>query len=379
MKETIFIYIYGYLPGREYGGPVTSIYNFTEHFGDEFDIRIVCSNHDANTHEVYTTIKKGWNKVGRASVMYLDEKEYSEKNFLEIMEGYSVRLVYLTGVFSYFLNHAAIKAAKRNNIPVVIATRGEICKNILAMKRYKKLPYLFIMKKIGEFDSVLFQATSDEEVEQLQKYLNIEKKRIWLLPNIHGKLMEGRQIHKVAGEARMLYVSRIHPKKNLLDVLKAAHFVKGKLELDIYGPLEDKKYWDKCCVEIESLPSNVKVKYRGGLNTDEAKKIYQGYHAFTFPTLTENYGHVIVESMLAKCPIILSKGTTPWDDINDHGGIVCELHNINALTGALQKIVDEDTYAFAVRQEKLRKYAEDKLKLKEIITAYRKMINGNHD
>ena len=33
------------------------------------------------------------------------------------------------------------------------------------------------------------------------------------------------------------------------------------------------------------------------------------YHFFVFPTLTENYGHVIAESLICNCPVILSKGT----------------------------------------------------------------------
>ena len=360
MKESIFVFIYGYLPGTEYGGPVTSIYNFSEHFGDEYDIRIVCSDHNANSTQRYDSIKDGWNTVGKASVMYLNEKEYSTKKFYSIMAPFSVKMIYLTGVFSYFLNHAAITAAKQRNIPVVIATRGEICENILAMKQYKKRPYLYIMKMLGEFNKVSFQATSDEEIQQLQKYLNIDRSRIYLLPNIHGKDLGNASIVKESGKARMLYVSRIHPKKNYMDVLKAAHQINGQLDLDIYGPIEDQQYWAECSKEIVSLPRNVKAKYCGPLNTEEAKSIYKGYHAFTFPTLTENYGHVIVESMLAGCPIILSRGTTPWDDIDGRGGIVCDLHDIKALSRALQRIIDMDQTEF------------DTMKMKTCLTVFDK-------
>ena len=61
MKKAIFVYIYGYLPGIKYGGPVTSIFNFTEHFGDEYDVYIVCSDHDHGEEEKYKNIKSGWN------------------------------------------------------------------------------------------------------------------------------------------------------------------------------------------------------------------------------------------------------------------------------------------------------------------------------
>ncbi len=375
MKDSVFVFIYGYLPGTEYGGPVTSIFNFSEHFGDRYDIRIICSNHDANSKEKYKGISDGWNTVGKASVMYLDEKEYSAERFTELMRPFPVKLVYLTGVFSYFLNHAAIKAARRLSIPTIIATRGEICKNVLAMKSYKKLPYLYLMRKLGEYKGVRFQATSEEEIQQLAHYLGIDKSRVFLLPNIHSKSYKKDRLEKEAGSARMLYISRIHPKKNLKDVIIAAQHVTGAMQLDIYGPVEDKQYWKECCEEIEKVPRNVKISYCGPLNMEDAKKTYCNYHAFTFPTLTENYGHVIVEAMLAGCPVILSRGTTPWDDLDDRGGIVCELHDIPMLTAALNRIIKADQNRFDGIRERLEAYAQEKLRMNELLKGYQDMID----
>lgn len=43
---------------------------------------------------------------------------------------------------------------------------------------------------------------------------------------------------------------------------------------------------------------------------------------FFFPTLGENYGHVIVEAMMNNCLVILSEGVTPWDDYKEKGGFL---------------------------------------------------------
>lgn len=374
MKKTIFIFIYGYLPGTKYGGPVTSIYNFTEYFGDKYDIRIVCSNHDHGSTEVYLGIVPEWNKVGKANVMYLSEAEYEENRFYRIMNPFSVIMVYLTGVFSYVLNHAAIKAAGRLSIPVVIATRGEILKNVLAMKKYKKVPYLWFIKKCGEFKNVHFQITSEEEREQLVKYLRIPENHLIMLPNIHSKAILAPHPEKKKGEVKILFISRIHPKKNLLDAIKAVINVQGRVKFDIYGPIEDELYWTECQKTISIASNNVQIHYRGALNMEKARESYYRYHVFLFPTLSENYGHVIVEAMIANCPVIISKGTTPWDDINGRGGFVIDLHDIQALQKAIQTIVNMNSGGYKLLQQSLEIYCKEKLKINELLEGYENMI-----
>ena len=40
------------------------------------------------------------------------------------------------------------------------------------------------------------------------------------------------------------------------------------------------------------------------------------YDLFFFPTLGENFGYVILESLSNYCPLLLSKGTTIFDDLD---------------------------------------------------------------
>ena len=43
------------------------------------------------------------------------------------------------------------------------------------------------------------------------------------------------------------------------------------------------------------------------------------YDAFVFPTLGENFGHVIAESLASSCPVICSD-QTPWTPVLEAGG-----------------------------------------------------------
>lgn len=374
--KSIFIFIIGYLPGAGYGGPVSSIANFVECFGDEYDIRIVTSNHDHGKREVYPNISEGWNRVGKASVMYLDERRYTKKNFHSILKDYDVAIVYLTGVFSIRLNKPAIDSARKLNIPVVVALRGEICINILAMKKLKKVVYLKIMKTVRYFNGLKFQITSDEEYVQLKKYLSIPDKEIIMLPNMHGKTYGSVPLAKEVNELKLLFISRIHPKKNLLDALKAIVQLKTKIVFDIYGPIEDEAYWNQCQEIIKEAKGHIQIHYCGHLNMTEARKIYYNYHGFLFPTLSENYGHVIVEAMIANCIPLISKNTTPWNDLHGNGGYVFELHNIEQMTHQLESFAALNQDEFNVMLNQLENYTQEKLKINELILGYKQMIRG---
>lgn len=38
------------------------------------------------------------------------------------------------------------------------------------------------------------------------------------------------------------------------------------IEFNIYGPTEDKEYWEVCQTLIEGLPSNIQVNYYGSVD-----------------------------------------------------------------------------------------------------------------
>ena len=87
-------------------------------------------------------------------------------------------------------------------------------------------------------------------------------------------------------------------------------------------------------------------------------KLYN-YHVFLFPTLGENYGHVILEALSAGCPCIISD-QTPWQHLEENqAGFVFPLdqkdrfaavidHYAEMTEGEFQKI-SESAHAYALR------------------------------
>ena len=107
--------------------------------------------------------------------------------------------------------------------------------------------------------------------------------------------------------------------KNIATLLKIISEISVEMELDVFGPIEDRVYWDDCQRLIANLPSNVSVSYKGGLQPEFVSRTFARYDIFAFPTLGENFGHVIFESLRAGTPVIVNN-TTPWNS-DDSGAI----------------------------------------------------------
>ncbi|MDB2636869.1 hypothetical protein N9Y54_06705, partial [Alphaproteobacteria bacterium] len=55
-RKIIFCFSDYYLPGYKAGGPIKSISNFVEEFGEEYEIKIFTRNHDFGEYHTYKNI-----------------------------------------------------------------------------------------------------------------------------------------------------------------------------------------------------------------------------------------------------------------------------------------------------------------------------------
>lgn len=110
-------------------------------------------------------------------------------------------------------------------------------------------------------------------------------------------------------ELKLVFLSRIGPKKNLLFALDVFRRCKINIVFDIYGPIDDAKYWERCQAVIHEMGSNVRVTYGGPIPYYEVSEVLSQYHYFILPTLGENFCHAVFEAFSAGCPVIISDKT----------------------------------------------------------------------
>ncbi len=365
----ILIVMGGFFPGRKYGGPPVSADNFCTLLKDCVECYIVTCNHDMGEDMPYQNIITGWNDRGNVKVMYLSDHEYNSKSFEKVINEVKPTYIYLQGLFQESV-YPCLRLAKKHRITVVLAPRGELCSGAFK-KKYKKLPYIFLLRTMGLLNNVIFQSTSTEESDAIHHYLGVSHNRIHLMtniPSIPHDLRDHRK--KNAGEGHFVFISRILWKKNLLSAIQYLSSVNGTAFFDIYGPKEDESYWRDCEYAISQLPSNVIVTYKGVLSHDEIHNTFCQYDAFLFPTLSENYGHVIAEALLTGCIPIISN-QTPWNDINNNGaGWAIPLEDEEMYKKVVQDVVDMNESDINKKRESIKKYLNEKLKMDELKKEY---------
>lgn len=198
-------------------------------------------------------------------------------------------------------------------MPVILAPHGEFSRGALAIKPVRKRIYLLLARWLGLYRGIVWHACSAVEMEDIRRVQGSHA-RIILAPNFPPSPhpdAPARHPPKEQNLCRLVFLSRISPKKNLLGALQVLSLVSGQVEFDIYGPIEDSAYWTQCQNAMRALPSNVTVRYCGAVDPDQVETVFSRYDALFLPTWGENYGYAIVEAWAAATPVLISD-CTPW-------------------------------------------------------------------
>ena len=364
-----------FFPGKKCGGPPVSIDNFCT-LMKEYDCYIVTHDHDLFENKRFDNIHDGWNDRGNCKVCYLSNLEYNKKTFEEIIEEINPDVLYLQGLFQSCV-FPCLQLAKKHGIPVLLAPRGELCAGAISIKKWKKIPYIKVINILGLVKGIYWQSTSDEESLAIKKLMKVKEENIFRLDNVPSipKKNYSRREKKI-GEGRFVFLSRIHPKKNLLFAISLFKHVKGIAEFDIYGSIEDENYWNQCQEKIKNLPKNVKVEYKGLAEHNQVHEIFSLNDALLFPTLSENYGHVIAESLAVGLPVIISD-QTPWNDVNQYGaGVALSLKEKNMFINYIEKIINMDDDYYTKIRASAKKYFVEKCKISSIHSKYLNILQN---
>ncbi|WP_288235955.1 glycosyltransferase [uncultured Prochlorococcus sp.] len=318
-KKTIFCIVKFYLPGSNAGGPIRSISNLVNNLNDQFDFSILTLARDAKEKRNYPSIKiNKWNNLYNSKIFYIDYKINFYFAILKSIIKKRDSILYLNSFFSinFTLIPLLISIIFGTNKNIIIATRGELSSGALGIKKIKKRLYILFFNILTNFKTIRYQATSNQEKNEIFKEINAKKELIYIAPNYlsNKKIISKSYSRLESNNLRLIYLSRITPKKNLLFALEILRKIKYNVDFDIYGIIDDSSYWLKCKNLMENMPSNINISYKGSLKHELVEETFRLYDLFFFPTLGENFGHVIPES-LSQGTAVLTSDRVPWKRI----------------------------------------------------------------
>jgi glycosyltransferase involved in cell wall biosynthesis len=319
-KKTILLFIDWYLPGYKAGGPIQSCANLVNHLKDEYCFLIVTRDTDYCETRPYPNVKSNtWNVVeDHVHIYYFSAENLNKNNIFKLIKSTKFDMVYLNGVFSfYFTIVPLLYFRKKKPKNVVLATRGMLASGALALKSGKKQLFLKAAKWFGLFNNVVLHATSDAERNDIISALG-NANQIKIAGNLSKKIEIApyQTKTKEKGQIKLFNIARIAPEKNLKFALEILLDVKSRVQFDFYGPVYDEVYFETCKHIISKLPPNIIVNYKGVIPNSEVNQALMQYHAMLMPTLGENFGHIILESLIAASPVIISD-QTPWQNLEE--------------------------------------------------------------
>lgn len=318
MKKILIITPY-YLPGYKAGGPIRSISNLIDRYKNKYEFSVMTPNRDLDGTNYSNILSNKWNNIYNTRVYYVG----SYIKFLRMLRQYSneIDIIYLNSMFSlkYSIIIIIFSYLKIINVSkIIIAPRGEFAVSALNIKKIKKKIYLAVSKIFRLHKKVIWHTTGKKEFDEVKKIFNDGK--IVIADNISSNDIvvnfKTEKIIKEKNELHIVVIARIVPIKNLLFSLEIMQTISKNISVyfDIYGPIEDKLYWDKCQAIIDKLPKNIIVKYKGSINNEDVLNTIKKYHLYLLPTHCENFGHSIVESFKSSCPVLISDNT-PWRNL----------------------------------------------------------------
>lgn len=150
-----------------------------------------------------------------------------------------------------------------------------------------------------------------------------------------------RQAYGLGEGPVLLYVGRLAREKNLAFLLEAFLRVAGRrpdARLVLVGGGPDEAYLRE---QAAALGLAGKAVFTGRLEAAELVHAYAGADVFTFPSVTETQGIVLLEAMAAGLPVVAVRATGSVDMVADgESGLLCPA-SVDAFAAAVAGLLDD--------------------------------------
>jgi len=218
-------------------------------------------------------------------------------------------IIHIHGVWTPILAIAG-NLAFANNIPLVVSPHGCLEPWALRHRGWKKKIALSIYQRRIFSKAAMIVATARQEFDNIRS-LNIESP-VAIIPN--GVDLPPASDRLCEEGRTILFLSRIHPKKGLRDLIAAwASIRKPGWRIIIAGP-DENGHLSEIVGLVNSLGLNDDVEFPGLVTGSRKESLFIRADLFILPTYSENFGIAVAEALARGLPVITTTGA-PWEDI----------------------------------------------------------------
>lgn len=335
LKMKVLVLYPHYWPHYKAGGPVQSIYNLSGYFLDSASFFMVSKDRDIDgTLPQEKLFTDQWTTGPQQEQIYYT-RIITLWLLFRVIRWVRPDVIMINGLFNLNTSLNGIILARLFGIKLVVSPRGMLQSWGLKRNQFIKNIYLKIVRFLLP-TNVVWHATDVPEREDIFRVFG-NSQNVSIASNIPrpadftAKVKWRRQNEPI----RLVFLSLINPNKNLHLVIDAVTSLEASFLLEIYGPIIDTQYWNRCKAMIVS---DTNILYKGAIPPWEVQEILGNAHFFVLPTQGENFGHAIFDSLSCGTPVITTRNT-PWQGLDEgHAGFYIDPINVEALKTVLLKV-----------------------------------------
>jgi glycosyltransferase involved in cell wall biosynthesis len=273
--------------------------------------------------------------------------------------------------------------ARRLGLPYVMIPHGMLDDWPMRRKAVRKRVYhrLFESRNLAGAAHVI--ATSDAELEQAGRWIPHQRVSVAPLPfsPVLARLAgdPARELvvpEAAAGELTVLFLSRLHPKKGVEVLIEAVGLltrrgIACRLLISGSGPAPYVRKLERL-VQRHGIAD--RTRFLGWVDGLRKLSLYKVADLLALPTSQENFGRVLIESLLCRTPVVTTCEAGIWRQIRDaRGGLLAE-RTPEAFAAAIAQL-----QADRPRREQMgeagRRWALDWLDERRLIGRYESMFH----
>ena len=302
-----------YLPATRYGGPIFAVHG-------------LCRALAARGHqvEVFTTNVDGEGisdvPLGMAVERDGVNVHYFASTLRRVYFSPSMRTALLRRIDDFDLVHAhsvflwptaqAARAAHAAHVPYLISPRGMLVPELVRSRsRFVKKAWITLVERRNFAHASAIHFTSERELDDARR-LHVPIPRAVVVPN-------GIDLPPLPDVVRekglVLFLGRVNWKKGVDRLIDAVQRVPNA-RLIVAGRSEG-----------ETLVAGSRVTFAGEVLGEEKQELLSRADVLVLPSLSENFGNVVLEAMACATPVIVTPGVGLAADLRASGaGLVAE-------------------------------------------------------
>jgi glycosyltransferase involved in cell wall biosynthesis len=318
-----------YLPATRYGGPIFAVHGLCRALARRgHEVHVFTTNVDGpGTSDVPLDCPVEMDGV---RVHYF-ASQFRRLYYSSTMRNALRTFVPLCGavhVHSVFLwpTSAAARIAARAGVPYVVSPRGMLVEELIRRKsRIAKSLWLRAVERETLRDAALIHFTSQRELD--------DARALWLPLPAQAVVPNGIELpppnHAPHG-SELLFLGRLNWKKGLDRLIEAMKLL-PEARLAIAGN-DEESY-------TATLPRAANVRFIGAVSGAEKDALLRNAAALVLPSISENFGNVVLEAMAVQTPVVVTPEVGLAKDVDAAGAGVVTPNDPPLLADALRALL----------------------------------------